>query len=504
MLKGFTRNFGPLEILTEEQVEAINRGTLDVLWETGIRIESERGLKFLAKNDCKVDYDEKRVRFPQGLVEECLRKCPSSWRFKARDPKNDVVLGGNSVYFTNLPGTKTIDIDTWEPRIATRKENYDGLTVLDSLDNLHILSNYTPYFGFEGVPPAMAIAESCAGKFRYSTKAICEGFSMGSEIFTIEMAKALGTDILQLGGVAAPPLTYYENAIECIFRFVEAELPIIIGSGAVMGGTGPVTIAGATITNNAELMAGVVLTQLIKPASRVGVFDFCFPLDMRGGSPAFGGIEISLHQMVFNQIWRKYGIVTLDAAGGLSSSKRIDFQSGYEKSINSLTAGLSGANIILLQGGPSSELTFHPLQAILDDDVAGMIGHCIEGVEVSDETLAIDLIEKVGPIPGFYIDKEHTRKWWKKEQFEPKATDRLTYPEWMEGGKKSCLDYAKQMMEEMLATHKVSIPLTASQEEDIEKILKKARRYYRGKSLISDEEWAAYRKDLTSRNYPYG
>jgi len=148
-----------------------------------------------------------------------------------------------------------------------------------------------------------------------------------------------------------------------------------------------------------------------------------------------------------------------------------------------MTAALSGANIIGLQGAISSELTHHPVQAILDDDIAGMVGRFLEGIEVNDETLAIDLIEEVGPIPGHYLGTEHTRKWWKREQFVPKVADRLTYPEWMQKGKKSALDYAKERMEEILATHRPT-PLTTSQEEDIERILEEARKYYREKGLM--------------------
>jgi len=116
--------------------------------------------------------------------------------------------------------------------------------------------------------------------------------------------------------------------------------------------------------------------------------------------------------------------------------------------------------------------------------------------------MAVDLIEKVGPIPGHFLSEEHTRKWWKLEQFIPKAADRLTYPEWMETGKKGCLDYARQRMEEILATHKAP-PLTPKQEADIEGILEEARKYYKGRGLISEEEMATYRKSMKSPNYPY-
>ncbi|MBW1897417.1 MAG: trimethylamine methyltransferase family protein, partial [Deltaproteobacteria bacterium] len=122
--KGFMRNFRPLEILGEEQMEAIHRGSLDVLENTGIRFESEKALKLFEKNGCKVDFEERRVRFPPGLVEECLRKCPSSFHLRARKPENDLNLSANNpTYFCVFPGMRTVDIDTWEPRTPTIEDN---------------------------------------------------------------------------------------------------------------------------------------------------------------------------------------------------------------------------------------------------------------------------------------------------------------------------------------------------------------------------------------------
>ena len=482
-MKGFTRKFKPLEILTEEQIEDIHRGTLDVLWETGLTCHHKRALKLFEENGCKVDYGKERVKFPPGLVEESLRKAPSSFRVKARDPKNDIIVGGNTVYFKGGCGMETVDLDTGEPRVATRQENYDGVRIMDALENLHFLCTYSPYFGFEDVSPSMAIPESCAAKFRNSIKAQREGHSMDSEIFTIKMAKAVGADLI-VSSYLSPPLTYYEDEVGAAFRAIEADFPIFVASAPVMGGTAPATIAGATVTNNAEQIAGVILAQLIKPGAKVIVGDCIFPQNMRTGTPDFGQIGEALHIAAFGQIWRKYGIPTnTGAAPSFSNSKQTDFQCGYERAILMLVIALSGFNLMGLHGSVYGELSWSPLQAILDDDIAGMVGRFIEGVEVNDETLAIDLINEVGPIPGHYLNKAHTRKWWKKEQFIPKVADRLTYPEWMEKGKKSCLDYAKERMEEILATHKPT-PLTEDQDKEIERILKEARKYYKERGII--------------------
>ena len=495
-MKGFTRKFKPLEILTEEQVEAIHRGILDVLQTTGVRFESKRALKLFEKNDCQVDYDNMRVKFPPGLVEECLRRCPSSFRVKARDPKNDLIIGGNTVYFVASPGMQTVDLDTWEPRPATKKEYYDTVKIMDALPNLHLFCCYTPYFGFEGIPEVMKIPEGLAAKIRNSNKFTWSCFSNDCEIFNIKMVKAVGTETIILAMMASPPLTYYQSAIECAFRTLEADLPIGVDTGTVFGATGPATIAGSLVTYTAELVAGIVLIQLIKPGTRTFIAGFPHPQNMRSGSPAFGDIGISLFDVAFNQICRKYEIPCRNTASAYSSSKKMDFQCGYERGIPAILSAVSGAQFIHVHGGMYGELAHHPIQDILDDDVVGMIGRFIEGVEVNDETLAIDLIEKVGPIPGFYLNKEHTRKWWRKEQFVPKVADRLTYPEWINSGKKTAFDYAKKRMEEILATHKVDPPLSNREEEDIERILKEAREYYRKKGLITDEEWETYKKML--------
>jgi trimethylamine--corrinoid protein Co-methyltransferase len=480
--RGFVRSFEPLQVLSEQQVEAIHKSALDVLAVTGVRFEHEQALKLLADHGAKVDFREKRVRIPPGLVEECLRRCPSSFRIKARDPKNDLLIGGNTLYFGTFPGMQSLDLATWERRGVSRSDYYDGVTVLDALENLHFISNYCPYFGFEGLPPAMAIPEGVAAVLRNSSKCLATGCQDESERFTIEMAQELGTDILGQC-TCSSPLVYNHGAIESTYRVVNSDNPIHVISGLVMGGTGPATIAGSLVTNTAELMAGVTLIQLIKPGARVMVTDFVMPQDMRTGSPAFGAIGNSLHQVAFSQVWRKYRIPTKTSLPGPSSSKKIDYQCGYEKAVGAFSAALAGFHAVFVHGCVYGELTFHPVQAILDDDLAGMIGRFVEGVEVTTETLAVELIEEVGPIPGFFLDKEHTRKWWKKEQFLPKASDRMSYPEWMKTGKKDCVAYARETMDRLLATHKVSIPLTEDQNRRLGTVLEGAYAYYKSKGL---------------------
>ncbi len=492
-MKGFVRTFPPLDILSEEDIESLHRGMLQVLWTTGVRMEHERSLKVLESAGCPVDHEARRVRMPPALVEECIRRAPSSFPLRARNPANNLMMGGNTLYFAPAPGQMTVDLDTWEPRPATKKEYQDAVRVLDYLPNLHFFTTYTPYFGFQGVPPCMGMLESLAARVRNSSKCVVVGHSHGSERFAIQIAQALDMEIIGTC-TAAPPLTYFEDALESAFNLADAGMAVRIVGAPVMGASAPATLAGSLVSNLVEVIAGVVLVQVIRPGTRVMVLDFAMPMNMSTGAPAFGNVAVCLHISAFNQVFRRYGIPTYNA-DGYPGSKRPDYQSAYEKSFRAIFTGLSGGSSRPLHGGVYGELSHHPLQAVLDDDIAGMVGRYLEGIDITEETLAIDLINQVGPIPGHFLSRAHTRKWWRQEQYIPAASDKLTYPEWIVGGRKSCIDYARERMDEIIATHRPD-GLSDAQEDALERILEDARAYYQREGQISRDEMSAYRAVL--------
>lgn len=478
---GFKFKLPLLKVLTEQQLDEVHHSILRVLEETGLRIEHDKALKLLEASGCKVDYESKRVRFPAWLVEECIQKSPKSFRIRARNPKNDIILDRSSLYFATCPGMQIVDTGTWEPRPPTQKEFYDTIRIVDALDNPQMILAYYPFFGYEGVPPIMWIPEGFAAKIRNTSKPVAEGQSLGSDIFTLEMAKAVGTEVMITTSINQP-LTITEGNVEALYRALQAGFPVRTGVGIVMGANSPATVAGTVVSSNAEQLAWLTLVQLIAPGSRAIMAPIATPIHMRTGLLAFGNIQESLYRVAAVQYWRRFGIPTMSVCG-FTNSKAIDFQCAYERTILALIGALSGDTVIQLGGALYAELTLHPLLAILDDDIANMIGRFVEGVEVNEETLAVDLINEVGPLPGMYLDKEHTRKWWKIEQFLPKAADMLSIPDWRQKGKKSAIDYARERMDQILATHKPDA-LTPKQEEDISRILEEAREYYRKKGLL--------------------
>jgi trimethylamine--corrinoid protein Co-methyltransferase len=480
--QGLIRTFKPLEILSEEQIQAIHGGALDVLEVTGVAFESPRALDILARAGARIDLDNQRARIPAGLAVASCRQCPSSFHMQARDPRQNLHIGGNATYFSLFSGMRIVDLETWEARTPTVEENIDACKVADQLEHVHAATSYTPYCEFTDVPPAMLLPVSCWCRMKYFSKISRVGAALDSHIFEIEMAQALGVDVY--GAMeCSPPLTFSADAIECAIACAEKGYPVEPGCGGVMGATHPASIAGALVVAMAECIAGITLVQAVRPGTKVIVNSFDIPQNMRSGSPAFGAVGISLFQVAWNQIWRQmYSVPTMNGGVGPSASKAIDYQCGYERTLGITLSVLSGAHVINTVGGLTGELSYHPALSVLDDDLIGMLERFVRGVQVDHDALAVDLIENTGPIPGFYLNTAHTRKWWKGEGFIPLAADLLTYGEWLEGERRVSLQIAEERADKLIKNYQPSLP--AEQDVELDRILEDARRHYQAKGLI--------------------
>jgi trimethylamine--corrinoid protein Co-methyltransferase len=496
MIKGFTRKFRPLEFLTPEEEESIHGGALYVLEKTGMRIQHEGALKQLSESGCLVDFENERARIPPWLAEECIRKVPSNFILKARDREKDLMVGGNSVYFMQGMGMRYVDLDTWETRPATAAEHRDAMIVADALENTHLAEPWEIYTDRRGIPPVMGLLENLASGLRYSSKTQVAGNIKDSEIFAIKMAKAVGTDLFPEIEHAAP-LTVQKGGVMAAYRYMEADIPIVPALSVNMGASGPATMAGAVLLMVAEMMGWVVLTQLYKSGAPLAFHHGASPPDMRNGNKLIGVPSRGITTVMMNQMLRRYEIPIWSNTGFASNSKKIDFQAGFEKSCGTLVSALAGGHVHLYQGGSSLELLYSSELAVMEDDVAGWIGHLLEGAEINAETLAIEVINQVGPIPGHYLGTAHTRENWRKENYFPQVTDVEPYASWASSGKKDMLDRAKEKVEEILATHK-PLPLTAEEDQAVEDVLVEARDYYRKNNTISDEEWSVYMEELDS------
>ena len=496
MLKGFTRNYQPLKMLTSEQEASIHGGAMYTLQKTGMQIEHKGALDLMAGAGCDVDFDAQRVRIPSWLIEECLRKTPSQFRLKARDAAQDLMVGGDNVYFMQGMGMRYIDLDTWETRPATGAEHRDAMIVADALPNIHLAEAWEIYTDRRNIPPVMGMLENLASGIRYSSKTQVAGNIKDTEIFAIEMAKATGTDLFPEIEHACP-LTIQEGGAEAAFRYALAGIPFVPALSVSSGATGPATLAGAVVLKIAETMAWVVMTQVHTPGAPMAIHHGISATDMRTGNNVLSTPSRGVGTAMMNQMLRLYEIPIWSNTGFASTSKKIDFQAGYEKSVGTLLSALTGGHVQMYQGGSSTELMYSPEMAVMEDDVAGWIGGVLEGPIFNEETLAIDLINEVGPIPGHYMGQAHTRKWWNKEDYFPQVADIEAYASWAATGKKDMLDNAKEKVEEILANHK-PLPLSDGEDQALEDILVEARNHYRAKGMISADEWDLYMKELES------
>ncbi len=482
MQNGYKRNFEPLRILSQSQVEQLHSSTLQVLDEIGFKYESEKVLKLLEKHGCRVDHENRIARIPPDLVEWAIAKTPSSFMVRARDPEKSIRLGGNTVYFMNSAGARYADVDTGEVTMPTLEQNNEGVVVSDALESVHCFPSYTPYFEIGGVPPVMSCPVSCAQRMRFSTKPSRGAQPTDSFIWETKLAQAVGAQLMGCVEGAAP-LSLAEDPCNAAFYYLDAGFPIYIASGSLMGASHPITIAGATVSHNAELLAIIVMLQCIKPGCGVIANNFVSAMNMQTGDLNFGTAAISLHQMAYNQIWHDHYKIPINNTGAaFSNSKMIDYQTAAEKLPLAMCSAISGANLIVLHGGVTGELAYNPILAVIDDDIARTIGRMLESFDVTDDMIGLDVIRQVG-VGGTFLNTKQTRTLWRSEDYMPKVFDKTSYQEWVAGGKKTILDKAKERTEEILSTHKPD-PLTDEQEKDVESILKEATKYYKEKGLI--------------------
>jgi len=477
----FTRNFEPLGLLSEGQIESIYHGALDVLDKTGLRFASKKALQILDKGGCRVDYEVGRARYPRELVERSLELCPRTFTMRASNPDHNVSISNKNTYFGLIAGMRAVDLDTWVPYVPTVDENNDACKIADGLEFVHGSTSYTPYSEFRGEPPAMILPISTWSRLKYFSKISRIGSAVDSYIFELQMAQAIDVDVWAAMEAAAP-LFYDESATDCGIAGAEAGMIVEPAHCGVLGAGHPVTMAGSLVTGMAEVLGGITLAQLVRPRTRIFAHIFHSPTNMKTGRPRFGSVATWLPQVAWNQIWRTlFGIPTMNGGAGYVEAKTIDYQVGYEKGMGLLLSALSGASWINHVGGMTAELSYHPVLSVLDNDVVGAIVRFLQGVTVTEDTLAIDLINEVGPVPGFYLDKMHTMQWWRKETFEGHAVDLVPYEEWERTGRKTALDLARDRADQLLAEYKHV--LTPSQDADLDRILEEARKYYRERGM---------------------
>jgi trimethylamine--corrinoid protein Co-methyltransferase len=465
-----------LNILSNDEVCNIHIATLEVLERTGVIVREKKALKLLDQAGAIVDYKKNLVKIPDYLVKEAVAKTPKSFTWHARNPKNNIRIGGEPTKFG--PGSdcvNIIDLETGECRIPTKRDAEQQVRLIDALENISI--NYPPA-SLSDVPEQVADIYSVAIVMKNSSKCtIGNSYGKSSAHDSIRIAAALvgGEEELRkkptIAGYIDPvsPLVHDKGMIEALMEYASYGQLIFMTVMALAGATGPATLAGVLVQQNAEILSGLLIAHLVNPHAPVIYGNVSCPMNMRTGVSSTGSPEVGLLGAAFAQIARYYGIPC--GVGAQSNAKVPDAQASYEKMTSLMMAMMAGADLIdLFAGSMESYRTASYEQLVIDNELAGMALRCAEGIEVNDETMAKDVIDRVGP-GGHYLADKHTLEWFKKEHYRPMISDRKTRADWEKSGSKDIREEARNRAKEILASHEPE-PIDPTIWREIELILK--------------------------------
>ncbi|HUV61394.1 MAG TPA: trimethylamine methyltransferase family protein [Thermoplasmata archaeon] len=466
-----------LEVMDKTGAEAIHVNSLYLLENMGIKVVSDRARALL--KDAGADVDEKTqiCRIPGYLVTEQMKRCKRPVKMAARDPKKDFVLDGKHCYAcTDGVGLSTIDLETGERRPSTKKDVGDSAKVVDYLPMMHM---YNPLVTPLDVPEhAHTVHE-----YEVATENCSKHYTTGSTykreeaIYQLKMAAAIvggekelkRRPIISSLTCTTSPLVLGMTT-DAAIEFSRAGCPPLLMAMPLIGATAPMTVAGATLLGNAQVIAGATVLQLAAPGSPLCYSSEPMAMDvqtglMEGLFPAANMVRAAHVQMA------KYYDIPIFIGGWGSCSKVPDVQAGYEKAFSAFIAYLSGADMTSGPGLLENWTVLSYEQLIIDHEMFTMMADMLKGVTVNDDTLALETIAAVGQ-EGHFMGKKHTID-HAREMWQPGVTDGQPYKNWKAAGSKNAADHARDKAIEILKTHTVE-PLADDIKKELAAIVKEA------------------------------
>ena len=467
-----------LSILSDNEIEEIHRSSVLVLEKRGAVVGSSRALRLLEEAGAEIDPSKKLVKIPSSLVEECLRKNSRDFTIYGRVRKNDLPIIDGRVYAHTVGGClNVLDHSTGVMRSGTGRDVQDLMRLIDALENI----NQAAMLVFAcDAPPEVRDIRTVSEMLRNTTKCCsCTPFNVRNLDYIVKLAAAVTggaeklkkTPLICCGISPTSPLELSEDTADQLMKAVAYGLPIVILPCPQAGATSPATLAGTLVQMNAEFLISHIIVQLANPGSPVFYGARPVALDMKTGISAFGAVEFGMMSAASVQLARRYDIPS-DVYGLSTDAKTLDEQTAYEKALIGLMPSLAGANFLSGSGEVESGVTASPEQLVIDNEILHLIFRATRGVDVNPETLATELIEKIGP-GGHYLSEAHTRKHYLSEHYSPKLSDRKTRPDWEKAGHKDLVLVAHEKVDTILREHSTE-PLDRDVEKEFEMILSEA------------------------------
>jgi len=464
-------------LLSDAQLDEIHLASLEVLRRTGVRVYDAQALALLQDAGCVVS-DETLVRFPPAVIEDALQAAPPRVVLCDRTGEPRVFLEGRCTYFgtgSDLPNT--LDLETGERRLSLLSDVAAAARLVDRLPNLD--------FCMSMALPSDAPPETSD---RYSFLAMIEN-TVKPVVITAWDERGLA-DIIRMGEVVAggadelrlkpflfaylepsSPLRHSDTALRKMLLMADRGLPFVYAPGPIEGASAPVTSAASLVMANAEVLSGLAVAQLRRRGTPFVWGSGSGPLDMKTVVGTYASPEFMLHCMAMAELAHRYYHLPVWSFAGCSDSKLPDIQAGIESALWIVWTALSGANLVHDVGYVESSLTCSLELIVLGDEIISYVRRLMAGIANTPETLALDVIDQVGP-GGNYFRAPHTLQNYKKVWY-PHLLDRRSHQGWLDVGRPAALDNARQFAREVLATHQPA-PLPAGALETLRAIVAEA------------------------------
>lgn len=433
--------YPPTKVVSDDEIEAIHRASLSILSDFGMDFLEPEARDLLIKAGATVEPGTQRVCFDPEMVLETIKTCPSEFKLHSRNPAHTLDIGGNNVAFGSVASPPNF-VDFEGSRHPGTRENFRDLLKLTQVFNIiHFISGY-PVEPVD-LHPSIRHLECTHDMLTYTDKAL-HCYSLGRQrnqdvLEMVRIARQIDDATLDKEPSvfsiinSSSPLRLDIPMLQGIMEFSSRNQVIVITPFTLAGAMAPITLAGALAQQNAEALAGMVFTQVVRPGAPVMYGGFTSNVDMQSGAPAFGTPEYMRTAMAGGQLARRYNVPY--RSSNVCAANALDAQAAYE-SVFSLWGAIQGGVNFLMHGAGWMEGGLHASLSkfVLDADLLAMVAAYLDPIVVNDDTLALEAIKEVGP-GGHFFGVQHTQDRFRDAFYKPLLSDWRNFESWDEAGR---------------------------------------------------------------------
>lgn len=467
------------KVISAEEVDSIHQATLRVLGEVGIILTHPEVKELLLEAGASIKGD--RILLSPDMVEQAIASCGNKVKVKGRSGM-EIVLGDGSLQWHNLGGARDVyDPVSGKARAASIADVRDSTRLLDALEQA---TTITPFFTPQDVPGELMSLAMYHQALPNTTKPLHgPGVQTPQEVrYTVRMAEVIGPaeEVLTLSVSPISPLSFPDKIAASIAEIARLGVPFAPLPCPTAGTTAPFSLAGSLTQQNAELLASIVIVQLIHPGLPVVYCGRLAMMEPRTGSSIWGGVEMGIASAATVQIGHHYQL-PVNVYGLSTNAHSLDIQSGYERALNSILPALAGADELSGIGELEAGVMGSYAQMVCDNEVAASVRRTMDGFPIDDDSLAVGVIQKVMDGSKNFLTHQHSVKYLRAGEimFSPLG-ERRTFADWDHTGRKGLAENSQAEAKRLLREHEV-LPLEERQDAELERIMKAA-----AKELVSE------------------